>query len=171
MWTFTLPQLFNWIIAFCIMEIPMSIFYKSVSNKNSDVAYWYSGKDINAWNIIAGDMFYVLCGLMIVYSLMEYFDIEKTFWKFIMLFLTIQIIGDLIFAFIISIIPNVNNTWIQFFKRYVGKGSFAPLFGDSLYIIAWTLAFVFVNMYIKDIKLKLFILFLFLFLASIYASR
>ena len=149
----------------------MSIFYKSISDKNSDVAYWYSGKDINAWNIIAGDMFYVLCGLMIVYSLMEYFEIEKTFWKFIMLFLTVQIIGDLIFAFIISIIPNVNNTWIKFFKRYVGKGPFAPLFGDSLYIIAWTLAFIFVNMYIKDIKLKLFILFLFLFLASIYASR
>ena len=171
MWSFTLPILFNWIIAFCIMEIPMSIFYKSISDKNSDVAYWYSGKDINAWNIIAGDMFYVLCGLMIVYSLMEYFEIEKTFWKFIMLFLTVQIIGDLIFAFIISIIPNVNNTRIKFFKRYVGKGPFAPLFGDSLYIIAWTLAFIFVNMYIKDIKLKLFILFLFLFLASIYASR
>ena len=74
-----------------------------------------------------------------------------------MLFLTVQIIGDLIFAFIISIIPNVNNTWIKFFKRYVRKGSLAPLFGDSLYIIAWTLAFIFVNMYIKDIKLKLFI--------------
>jgi hypothetical protein len=153
------------------MEIPMAIFYKSISDKKSDVVYWYSGKDINAWNVIIGDLFYVLCGLMIVYSLMEYYKIEKKFWKFMILFLTVQIIGDLIFAFIISIIPNFNNTWIKFFKKYVGKGSLEPLFGDSLYIIVWTLTFIFVNIYIKDIKLKLFILFLFLFLISIYSSK
>ena len=149
----------------------MSIFYKSISDKNSDVVYWYSGKDINGWNVIVGDLFYVLCGILIVYSLMEHFKLKETFWNFILLFITVQIIGDLIFAFIIHMLPNINNTWIKFFKRYVGKGSLSPLFGDTLYIISWTLAFVFVNMYIKDIKLKLFILFLFLFLASIYASR
>ena len=79
MWNFSLNQMFNWIVAFCIMEIPMAFFYKSITKKNSNVHYWYSGKDINAWNVIAGDLFYVLCAILIVYGLMEYFKIEKTF--------------------------------------------------------------------------------------------
>ena len=171
MWNFSLNQMFNWIVAFCIMEIPMAIFYKSITDKKSYVHYWYSGKDINIWNVIAGDMFYVLCGILIVYNLMDYFKMKKTYWYFMLLFLVIQILGDLIFAFIISILPNYDNTWLRFFKGYVGKGSLAPLFGDSLYIIVWTLTFVFVNNYINDIKVKLFIVFLFLFLASIYSSK
>ena len=171
MWIFSLNQMFNWIVAFCIMEIPMAFFYKSISDKKSNVHYWYSGKDINAWNVLAGDLFYVLCGILIVYGLMDYFKMEKTFWNFMLFFLAVQIIGDLTFAFIISILPNYNNTWLRFFKRYVNKGSIMPLIGDSLYILVWTLSFVFVNKFIKDIKIKLFILFLFLFLTSIYSSK
>ena len=114
MWTFNLSQLFNWIVAFCIMEIPMGIFYKSIS-KDSNVIYWYSGKDINGWNVIAGDLFYVLCGILIVYSIIEYFKLDSTFKNFMLIFITVQIIGDLTFAFIINNLPNINNTWIKFF--------------------------------------------------------
>ena len=76
MWSFTLPQLFNWIIAFCIMEIPMSIFYKSISDKNSDVAYWYSGKDINLRN---SQPFVVILLIALLFGLISHNPAEVIF--------------------------------------------------------------------------------------------
>ena len=49
------------------------------------------------------------------------------------------------------------------FKKYIKTSGYNALIGDSLYIIAWSLAFYLVNHYIKTYKVKIFIISLFFF--------
>ena len=59
MYNFNSNALLNWITAFAIFEIPMALFYLSISKKNDMVTDWYSGKTINIWNVVAQDALYV----------------------------------------------------------------------------------------------------------------
>jgi hypothetical protein len=174
MYQFNSSALLNWVTAFAIFEIPMAMFYLSISKKTDMVTNWYSGKDINIWNVIAQDSLYVICGIIITYYLFNYLVskniISKNFFFFILTFIFVQIIGDLLFATIIKSWPNKYSTkWIKYFKRYIDNSGFNALFGDSLYIIAWSLSFYFVQKYIKSFSLKIFIISLFFFLVSAYS--
>ena len=176
LYSFDSANLLNWITAFAIFEIPMALFYVSISRKKDKVTNWYSGKDINIWNVIAQDALYVICGIILTLRLFNYLVslqiIPQLFIYFISCFVFIQLLGDSLFATIIKLWPNAYSSyWIDYFKNYINKAGFNALFGDSLYIIAWSLAFYFVANYIKQFDIKIFIICLFLFLASAYSVQ
>ena len=52
LYNFNSLNLLNWIVAFAIFEIPIAIFYYKISKPNDTVRNWYSGKNINIWNIL-----------------------------------------------------------------------------------------------------------------------
>lgn len=176
LYSFNSLNLLNWITAFALFEIPMAFFYLSISGKNSKVKNWYSGKNINIWNVLAQDSLYVICGIILSLRLFNYLVsigfLQQLFVYFILCFLIIQLMGDSIFALIIKSWPNKYSTyWINYFKDYINKSGFNALIGDSLYIIAWALSFYFVANYIKSFDTKIFIICLFLFLASAYSVQ
>lgn len=176
LYSFDSFNLLNWITAFAIFEIPLALFYILTSGKNSIVKNWYSGKDINIWNVIAQDGLYALCGIIITLRLFNYLVslqiIPQLFIYFILCFVLIQTIGDIIFATIIKVWPKEYSTyWINYFKNYINKAGFYALLGDSLYVITWSLAFYFVANYIKQFDIKIFIISLFFFLLSAYSVQ
>ncbi len=176
LYKFSSDNLLNWIVAFCIFEIPLAYFYLSISKKGDTIKDWYSGKTINIWNVIAQDMLYVICGIIIALRIFNYFVskkvISKKFMNFIIVFIGVQLIGDLSFSLVIKNWPQTNTTkWISYFKNYINKAGLNALFGDSLYVIAWSLSFYFVANYIKSYDTKVFIISLFFFLTSAYSVQ
>ncbi len=176
LYTFNSSNLLNWITAFAIFEIPIALFYLSISSKKDKVTNWYSGKNINIWNVIAQDALYVICGIVIALRLFNYLVslqfIPQQFIYFILCFVFIQLLGDTIFAIIIKSWPiSYSNYWINYFKDYINKAGFNALIGDSLYVIAWSIAFYFVANYIKQFDIKIFIISLFFFLVSAYSIQ
>lgn len=174
MYSFNPNTLLNWITAFAIFEIPMALFYLSISKKNDMVTNWYSGKDISIWNVIVQDSLYVICGIILTYLLFNYLVAKRIFNKsfiyFIITFIFVQILGDLLFAVIINKWPkSLSNRWVNYFKLYIKKAGLYALFGDTLYILAWSMAFYFVEKYITEFSYKIFIISLFLFLVSAYS--
>jgi hypothetical protein len=174
MYDFTPTSLLNWITAFCLFEIPMAKFYLSISGKNDMVTDWYSGKTINIWNVIAQDSLYVICGIILTLRLFNYLVnkklISRNYFYFILTFIAVQLIGDITFATIIKSWPNKFSTkWINYFKTYINKSGFNALIGDSLYVIAWAIAYYFVANYVKRFDVKIFIISFFFFLVSAYS--
>ncbi len=175
-YSFNSNNLLNWITAFAIFEIPMSLFYLSISSKNDTITDWYSGKDINIWNVIVQDALYVICGIIIALRIFNYLVskkiVSKNFMYFMLVFIGVQLTGDLLFAFTIKNWPNNYKTyWIEYFQKYIQKSGFNALFGDTLYIIAWSLTFYFVANYIKSFDVRIFIVSLFFFMVSAYSVR
>ena len=173
---FNSSNLLNWITAFALFEIPMAKFYLSITNKTDTVQDWYSGNTINIWNVIVQDSVYVICGIIITYILFNYLVnkqiIKKKFYWFLLAFIFVQLIGDLLFGFTIINWPIKYSTkWIKYFKNYINKSGFYALFGDTLYVIMWSLAFYLVSKYIKRYDIKIFIICLFLFLVSAYSVK
>ena len=174
MYDFTPTSLLNWITEFCLFVIPMAKFYLSISGKNDMVTDWYSGKTINIWNVIAQDSLYVICGIILTLRLFNYLVnkklISRNYFYFILTFIAVQLIGDITFATIIKSWPNKFSTkWINYFKTYINKSGFNALIGDSLYVIAWAMAYYFVANYVKRFDVKIFIISLFFFLVSAYS--
>jgi hypothetical protein len=163
---FSEDNLLIWIVAFALMEFPMRYFFLNiVGGKN--VSIWYNFKEFSVYNVIAGDLFYVLVGIIISYRIYNYlFKNESNLIKFFIVFLVVQIIGDLLFYTVIKNYPkNNSNRWINFFKNYTKNAGLYALFGDSLYILIWTLVAVLIKDLNKDILYS--ILFTFLFILSI----
>ena len=178
LYNFNRENLLNWIVAFSIFEIPMALFYILISrnSKNNTVTNWYSGKNINIWNVIVQDALYVICGIIITLRLFNYLVeiniFPKIFIYFILIFLLVQLIGDTLFALIISVWPkNYSNYWVNYFKNYIKKSGYNALIGDSLYIIVWSLTYYFVSNNIKSYDIKIFIISFFIFLVSAYSIK
>ncbi len=176
LYTFDSNNLLNWITAFAIFEIPMALFYLSISKKTDKVTNWYSGKNINIWNVIVQDALYVICGIILSLRLFNYLVsskiISSRFVYFMLCFIIVQILGDLLFALIIkNWQPKYSTYWINYFKDYINNSGYYALFGDTLYIIAWSLTFYFVANYIKLFDIKIFIISLFFFLVSAYSVQ
>ena len=66
---------------------------------------------------------------------------------------------------------NINYLLFKSIKKYIKTSGYNALIGDSLYIIAWSLAFYLVNHYIKTYKVKIFIISLFFFCVSAYSVK
>tara|TARA_Y100000389_G_scaffold204943_1_gene261070 strand:+ start:5087 stop:5617 length:531 start_codon:yes stop_codon:yes gene_type:complete len=176
MYTFSQDTLLNWLTAFCIFEIPLANFYLAISKETDTVTDWYSSKTINIWNVIAQDMLYVICGIVITYRIFNYLvdqgRLSKSFLNLVFVFIGVQLTGDLLFATIIRNWPESKSTkWINYFKNYISKSGFSALFGDTLFIIAWSAAFYFVSTQIQSFDIKVFIICLFFFLVSAYSVQ
>ena len=137
---FNLHNILVWIVAFAIIEFPMRYFFLNIIG-GENTKKWYDFKHFNIYNVIAGDLFYVLIGIIISYRIYNYyFKNENNIIKFFIIFLIVQIIGDLTFYTIISNVPNkYDNKWTKFFKNYGKTAGLYAVIGDSLYIAVWTL--------------------------------
>lgn len=173
---FNSNNLLNWVTAFALFEIPMALFYLSISSKNDIITNWYSGKDINIWNVIVQDSLYVICGIIIALRIFKHLTdkkiVNKNFLIFMLVFVAVQLVGDLLFSLTITNWPKQYETyWINYFQNYIKKAGLYALFGDTLYVIAWALTFYFVANYIKSFDIRIFIISLFFFLVSAYSVR
>jgi len=174
---FNSNNLLNWVTAFALFEIPMALFYLSISSKNDIITNWYSGKDINIWNVILQDSLYVLSfGIIIALRIFKYLTnkkiVNKNFLIFMLVFIGVQLVGDLLFSLIITNWPKQYKTyWINYFQNYIKEYGLYALFGDTSYVIAWALTFYFVANYIKSFDIRIFIISLFFFLVSAYSVR
>ena len=166
---FSLHNILIWITAFSIMEFPMRYFYLNVVGGNN-VEKWYNFKDFNIYNVIAGDLFYVLVGIIISYRIYNYlFKDEDNILKFFAVFLVVQILGDLTFYTIVSNVPSqYDNKWTKFFKNYGKTSGLYAVVGDSIYIAIWTLIAYLIRNVALDILLA--IVFTFLFIVSAIAE-
>lgn len=166
---FSLQNILIWVTAFSIMEFPMRYFYLNIVG-GDNVEKWYNFKDFNIYNVIAGDLFYVLVGIIISYRIYNYlFKDEDNILKFFVIFLVVQIIGDLTFYTIVSNVPvKYDNKWTKFFKNYGKTSGLYAVVGDSIYIAIWTLVAYLIRNIALDILLA--ILFTFLFIVSAIAE-
>jgi hypothetical protein len=166
---FSLNNILVWIVAFCIMEFPMRYFYLNIVG-GDNVKKWYNFKDFNIYNVIAGDLFYVLVGIIISYKIYKYlFKNEDNIIKFFIIFLVVQIVGDLTFYTIVSNLPSkYDNKWVKFFKNYGKTAGLYAVIGDSIYILVWTIIAYLIRNLALDLLLS--ILFTFLFIVSAIAE-
>ena len=166
---FSLHNILVWIVAFAIIEFPMRYFFLNIVG-GENTKKWYDFNHFNIYNVIAGDLFYVLIGIIISYRIYNYyFKNENNIIKFFIIFLIVQIIGDLTFYTIISNVPNkYDNKWTKFFKNYGKTAGLYAVIGDSLYIAVWTLIAFLIKNFSLDILLS--ILFTFIFIVSAIAE-
>tara|TARA_B100000768_G_scaffold181311_1_gene203777 strand:- start:3231 stop:3749 length:519 start_codon:yes stop_codon:yes gene_type:complete len=172
MWELNFNTLLNWVTAFTLFEIPLAIFYYFISEKGGVVRDWYSNNTINIWNVLAQDFFYAFCGIIIALKLFNYFDLPKNVFIFLLILIGVQITGDSLFALTIYNWPKKYDTqWTKYFKNYIEKSGVNALIGDAIYVIAWTLSYLFVTKNLVSFDNKIFIISLFLFLVSAYSEK
>ena len=97
------------------------------------------------------------------------FKDEDNILKFFIIFLVVQIVGDLTFYSIVSNVPvKYDNKWTKFFKNYGKTSGLYAVVGDSIYIAVWTLVAYLIRNIALDILLA--IVFTFLFVVSAIAE-
>jgi len=152
--------------ALCVIEAFMLINFRLFPN------FW--GNMINIWYDKFGlvaimlDMLIVLIGFWITQKLYSYFfgTSKMSLWQFILLFLCVQIIHDLLFYFIIlKNSPKGSNGIFDLINSYGKKHGFYTILGDSLMVVlSLCLAWLFLNnnvsfsTYIICILLSLYII-------------
>jgi len=167
---FSVQTIFIWIVGFLIMEFPMRYIYLNMKN-NEQLKIWYDFSYFNIYNVIIADLFYMLVGLIIAFRVYDaIFGKDVNIIKFFALFLIIQIIGDLCFYLIVSNLPEeYQNKWTRFFKNYGRVAGFNAVFGDSIYIMVWTLTTYIIQSLPLDILSCIF--FLAIFVISAIAEK
>ena len=125
--------------------------------------FW--GSLINVWYDKFGlvaimlDMGIVLIGFWITQQLYPYLfgsSVKVSLWKFILLFLCIQIIHDILFYVLILKNSNGSNAIFDLINSYGSKHGLYTILGDSLMVVlAICLAWAILN---SDIKLSTYII-------------
>ena len=114
---------------------------------------WYNKYTLSA---VIADVLIIVIVLLITNKLYYYIFKEFSIIKFIILALILQIIHDILFYVLITIIPRGKNRMIDTFKDYAKEISFYAIIGDSLMIISACLIFYYlINM---DINTNIIIL-------------
>ena len=103
-------------------------FFKSIFLKK-----WYLKFNISA---VIMDVFILVIGFIITRYLYKKVFNDYKLWKFILLFLIIQIIHDILFYILFEhVIPKGNNTVIDLFKKYGKEVGGGAIIGDSFMVI------------------------------------
>jgi hypothetical protein len=103
-------------------------FFKSIFLKK-----WYLNFNISA---VIMDVFILVIGFIITRYLYKKVFNEYKLWKFILLFLIVQIIHDILFYILFEhVIPKGNNTVIDLFKKYGKEVGGGAIIGDSFMVI------------------------------------
>jgi hypothetical protein len=103
-------------------------FFKSIFLKK-----WYLNFNISA---VIMDVFILVIGFIITRYLYKKMFNEYKLWKFILLFLIVQIIHDILFYILFEhVIPKGNNTVIDLFKKYGKEVGVGAIIGDSFMVI------------------------------------
>ena len=103
-------------------------FFKSVFLKE-----WYLNFDISA---VIMDLLILVIGFIITRYLYKKVFSDYKLWKFILLFLVVQIVHDILFYILFEyIIPKGHNTVIDLFKKYAKEVGVGAILGDSFMVI------------------------------------
>ena len=114
---------------------------------------WYNKYTLSA---VIADVLIIMIVLLITNKVYYYIFKEFSIINFIILALILQIIHDILFYVLITIIPRGKNRMIDTFKDYAKEISFYAIIGDSLMIISACLIFYYlINM---DINTNIIIL-------------
>ena len=114
---------------------------------------WYNKYALSA---VISDVLIIMIVLLITNKIYYYIFKEFSIIKFIILALILQIIHDILFYVLITIIPRGKNKMIDTFKDYAKEVSFYAIIGDSLMIIsACLICYYLLNM---DINTNIIIL-------------
>lgn len=148
---------FSFLTALFIVEAFLLTTFRLYPN------FW--GSLINIWYDKFGlvaimlDMGIVLIGFWITQKLYPYVfesSVKFTLWKFILLFLCIQIIHDILFYVLILKNSNGSNAIFDLINTYGSKHGIYTILGDSLMVVlAICLAWIILN---NDIKLSTYII-------------
>ena len=131
------------IVMFITLNFASSIYLKK----------WYKTYNLAA---VLADVLSVVIGILIARYIYSYFFKKWSIWKFLLIVLGVQIIHDILFYNIFTLIPRGKSAIMDLFKDYAKElGGFA-IFGDSLIIIVTVLiASLLASL---DIGINLFIL-------------
>jgi hypothetical protein len=99
---------------------------------------WYRSYNLSA---VIADVLIIMIGILITKKIYYYIFKEFSLIKFIILALIIQIIHDILFYILITIIPKGSNRMIDTFKDYAKEVSYGAIIGDSLMIITACILF------------------------------
>jgi hypothetical protein len=99
---------------------------------------WYDKYTILA---VIADVLIIMIGILITNKVYYYIFKDFSLIKFIILAVILQIIHDILFYILITIIPRGKNKMIDTFKDYAKEVSFFAIIGDSLMIISACLIF------------------------------
>jgi hypothetical protein len=99
---------------------------------------WYRSYNLSA---VIADVLIIMIVILITKKIYNYIFKEFSLNKFILLALIIQIIHDILFYILITIIPKGSNRMIDTFKDYAKEVSYGAIIGDSLMIITACILF------------------------------
>jgi hypothetical protein len=135
--------------ALCVIEAFMLINFRLLPNFWGDmINIWYDRFGLVA---IMLDMLIVLIGFWITQKLYNYFfgvsvKLSLSLWKFIVLFLCVQIIHDILFYVLILKNSKGSNAILDLINSYGNKHGIYTILGDSLMVfLAISLAYVLLN--------------------------
>ena len=94
---------------------------------------WYNKYTLSA---VIADVLIIMIGLIIANKIYYYIFKEFSIIKFIIIALIVQIIHDILFYILITIIPKGKNQMIDTFKDYAKEISFYAIIADSTMIIS-----------------------------------
>ena len=94
---------------------------------------WYNKYTLSA---VIADVLIIMIVLLITNKIYYYIFKEFSLIKFIILALILQIIHDILFYILITIIPRGKNQMIDTFKDYAKEVSYYAIIGDSLMMIS-----------------------------------
>ena len=85
------------------------------------------------------DVFIIVIGFIITRYLYDKIFSEFSIWKFLILFLVIQIAHDILFYFLFSAIPPGTSRLMDSFQKYAKEAGIGAIIGDSSMIVIATL--------------------------------
>jgi len=143
--------------ALCIIEAFMLMNFRLFPNFWGDmINIWYDKFGLVA---IMLDMLIVLIGFWITQKLYTYFfgtSMKGTVWKFILLFLFVQIIHDILFYVIILKNSKGSNAILDLINSYGNKHGIYTILGDSLMVVlAVMMAWILLN---NDVSFSTYII-------------
>lgn len=119
--------------AILIVDIIVMILSKSNIITSHYLRIWYKKFLLSA---ILADVLAIFLFAVIARAIYYYIFTTFTIINFIILMLIIQIIHDILFYIIFSLIPRGANGMINIFKDYADEMSYNAIIGDSLMVIA-----------------------------------
>jgi hypothetical protein len=127
---------------------------------------WYKKFLLSA---ILADVLSIFIGIIFVRAIYYYIFTTFTIINFIILMLIIQIIHDILFYIIFSLIPRGSNEMIDIFKDYANEGSYYTIIGDSIMVIAIGFLASYLANFNANINIIILVIFIYLLQFFLYS--
>jgi hypothetical protein len=127
---------------------------------------WYKKFLLSA---ILADVLSIFIGIIFVRAIYYYIFTTFTIINFIILMLIIQIIHDILFYIIFSLIPRGSNEMIDIFKDYANEASYYAIIGDSLMVIAIGFLASYLANFNANINIIILVIFIYLLQFFLYS--